>query len=297
MEGAARAARSSATRAVRPAPTVSYAEGYLYQATRSLALYSCSAAHSASAWPGLAVSTTYTYQLKDPAYRKHSTQDATATLKVWLNADRKKLYPTKEEKIMLATITKSTLTLVSTWFANTRRRLKRKNKMTWVPRRMRKTKKECEQDLAPPKSVTLSLLTRVEVPLLSFSPEATPRGGGANQTPLGSETSPGTQLPTSKPKLSSLAEIATSDFKQQSLDPVCGPQGLPAAAAPTSFQAPPGCLPYLTSLLVSSHLYYTTPFYGTYTNYRNLNVALQGQGLPRYHAVAKAPRRGSASSA
>ena len=35
---------------------------------------------------------------------------------------------------MLAIITKMTLTQVSTWFANARRRLKKDNKMTWSPR-------------------------------------------------------------------------------------------------------------------------------------------------------------------
>lgn len=35
---------------------------------------------------------------------------------------------------MLAIITKMTLTQVSTWFANARRRLKKENKMTWEPR-------------------------------------------------------------------------------------------------------------------------------------------------------------------
>lgn len=34
----------------------------------------------------------------------------------------------------LAIITKMTLTQVSTWFANARRRLKKENKMTWAPR-------------------------------------------------------------------------------------------------------------------------------------------------------------------
>lgn len=35
---------------------------------------------------------------------------------------------------MLAIITKMTLTQVSTWFANARRRLKKENKMSWTPR-------------------------------------------------------------------------------------------------------------------------------------------------------------------
>ncbi|XP_019469851.1 uncharacterized protein LOC109366926 [Meleagris gallopavo] len=52
----------------------------------------------------------YPYQLSDPAYRKNATRDATATLKAWLQEHRKNPYPTKGEKIMLAIITKMTLT-------------------------------------------------------------------------------------------------------------------------------------------------------------------------------------------
>lgn len=55
-------------------------------------------------------------------------------MKAWLNDHKKNPYPTKGEKIMLAIITKMTLTQVSTWFANARRRLKKENKMTWEPR-------------------------------------------------------------------------------------------------------------------------------------------------------------------
>ncbi|CAK6979143.1 iroquois-class homeodomain protein IRX-5-like [Scomber scombrus] len=70
----------------------------------------------------------------DAAYRKNATRDATATLKAWLQEHRKNPYPTKGEKIMLAIITKMTLTQVSTWFANARRRLKKENKVSWNPR-------------------------------------------------------------------------------------------------------------------------------------------------------------------
>ena len=71
----------------------------------------------------------------DPnARRKNATRESTNTLKAWLNEHRKNPYPTKGEKIMLAIITKMTLTQVSTWFANARRRLKKENKMTWSPR-------------------------------------------------------------------------------------------------------------------------------------------------------------------
>ena len=66
--------------------------------------------------------------------RKNATREATSTLKAWLYEHIKNPYPTKGEKIMLAIITKMTLTQVSTWFANARRRLKKENKMQWSPR-------------------------------------------------------------------------------------------------------------------------------------------------------------------
>ena len=66
--------------------------------------------------------------------RKNATRETTATLKAWLSEHKKNPYPTKGEKIMLAIITKMTLTQVSTWFANARRRLKKENKMTWEPK-------------------------------------------------------------------------------------------------------------------------------------------------------------------
>ncbi|KAK6185885.1 hypothetical protein SNE40_008024 [Patella caerulea] len=68
------------------------------------------------------------------ARRKNATRESTTTLKAWLNEHIKNPYPTKGEKIMLAIITKMTLTQVSTWFANARRRLKKENRMTWSPR-------------------------------------------------------------------------------------------------------------------------------------------------------------------
>ena len=44
--------------------------------------------------------------------RKNATRESTATLKAWLNEHKKNPYPTKGEKIMLAIITKMTLTQV-----------------------------------------------------------------------------------------------------------------------------------------------------------------------------------------
>ncbi|XP_026084687.1 iroquois-class homeodomain protein irx-1-like [Carassius auratus] len=71
------------------------------------------------------------FQYGDPSRPKNATRESTSTLKAWLNEHRKNPYPTKGEKIMLAIITKMTLTQVSTWFANARRRLKKENKVTW----------------------------------------------------------------------------------------------------------------------------------------------------------------------
>lgn len=47
------------------------------------------------------------------ARRKNATRETTAALKAWLYEHRKNPYPTKGEKIMLAIITKMTLTQVS----------------------------------------------------------------------------------------------------------------------------------------------------------------------------------------
>lgn len=47
---------------------------------------------------------------------------------------------------MLAILTKMTLTQVSTWFANARRRLKKENKMTWSPRKKTGDKKGSSRD-------------------------------------------------------------------------------------------------------------------------------------------------------
>ncbi|XP_047218564.1 iroquois-class homeodomain protein IRX-6a isoform X1 [Girardinichthys multiradiatus] len=75
-----------------------------------------------------------TVDFNGTARRKNATRETTSTLKTWLYEHRKNPYPTKGEKIMLAIITKMTLTQVSTWFANARRRLKKENKMTWSPK-------------------------------------------------------------------------------------------------------------------------------------------------------------------
>nr|XP_040045334.1 iroquois-class homeodomain protein IRX-4b [Gasterosteus aculeatus aculeatus] len=77
----------------------------------------------------------YGYSCSDSASRrKNATRETTSTLKAWLQEHQKNPYPTKGEKIMLAIITRMTLTQVSTWFANARRRLTKENKVTCSPR-------------------------------------------------------------------------------------------------------------------------------------------------------------------
>ncbi|XP_037081383.1 homeobox protein araucan-like, partial [Pollicipes pollicipes] len=80
------------------------------------------------------------------ARRKNATRESTGTLKAWLNDHKKNPYPTKGEKIMLAIITKMTLTQVSTWFANARRRLKKENKMTWEPKNKTESDEEADEN-------------------------------------------------------------------------------------------------------------------------------------------------------
>uniref|UniRef100_A0A8C5EBI3 Homeobox domain-containing protein n=1 Tax=Gouania willdenowi TaxID=441366 RepID=A0A8C5EBI3_GOUWI len=215
----------------------------------------------------------YPYQLNDPAYRKNATRDATTTLKAWLQEHRKNPYPTKGEKIMLAIITKMTLTQVSTWFANARRRLKKENKMTWAPRNKSEDEDEEDGD-GERKEVERSDKTQ------DNSETSAEDEGGEELTRQSSSSSnsnsnivaaksssscvdlrpsaPAQQNPTVKPKLWSLAEIATSDQKQH----------------PPSLYAPPSIL--------GRQIYYSSPFYSNYTNYGNFSP-LQGQGSEFSH--------------
>ncbi|KAK3871757.1 hypothetical protein Pcinc_023119 [Petrolisthes cinctipes] len=131
-----------------PLPTLGGEQSAFYSPTVSAGLElkdSLAASPMAPTWPYPSVYYPYDTALAsypfagygvglDAARRKNATREATATLKAWLNEHKKNPYPTKGEKIMLAIITKMTLTQVSTWFANARRRLKKENKMTWEPR-------------------------------------------------------------------------------------------------------------------------------------------------------------------
>lgn len=52
------------------------------------------------------------YPYGDPSRAKTATRETTSTLKAWLQEHQKNPYPTKGEKIMLAIITRMTLTQV-----------------------------------------------------------------------------------------------------------------------------------------------------------------------------------------
>nr|XP_055188066.1 iroquois-class homeodomain protein IRX-6 isoform X1 [Nyctereutes procyonoides] len=112
-------------------------------------------------------------ELSGTGRRKNATRETTSTLKAWLNEHRKNPYPTKGEKIMLAIITKMTLTQVSTWFANARRRLKKENKMTWAPKNKggeeRKAESGAEEPLGCLNGDTKDVTARQEAPGLRLS--------------------------------------------------------------------------------------------------------------------------------
>ncbi|XP_041114452.1 iroquois-class homeodomain protein IRX-1-like [Polyodon spathula] len=79
---------------------------------------------------------------------KAVARESTGALKTWLSEHLKNPYPTKGEKVMLAIVTKMSLTQVSTWFANARRRLKKENKVSWVCKSKTDEESESEEEEA-----------------------------------------------------------------------------------------------------------------------------------------------------
>ena len=57
-------------------------------------------------------------------YKRETLQDMTRPLKQWLYKNKNNPYPSKRQKFDLAEESNMTLTQVSNWFANARRRLK-----------------------------------------------------------------------------------------------------------------------------------------------------------------------------
>lgn len=79
---------------------------------------------------------------------KVASRESTSALKAWLSEHLKNPYPTKGEKIMLAIVTKMSLTQVSTWFANARRRLKKENRVSWASKAKSDEEEEAEESEA-----------------------------------------------------------------------------------------------------------------------------------------------------
>ncbi|MGH0162069.1 UNVERIFIED_CONTAM: hypothetical protein FKN15_069779 [Acipenser sinensis] len=314
------------------------------------------------------------YPYGDPAYRKNATRDATATLKAWLGEHRKNPYPTKGEKIMLAIITKMTLTQVSTWFANARRRLKKENKMTWTPRNRSEDEEEEENidlekndDDEPHKPIekggsstdteasgdpkmnsgdiacdrfneelhvkeTGPVLSDSElkdqedrIDILPDSPKATtstpptvPRHASEiiaqeNQTETvhssnaasntanavnGNATSVIHSPPTvPKPKLWSLAEIATSSDKSKESKESSQPSGpgqcsVIAGRASSPSRSPSQQCTFPNSAVLSRPIYYTSPFYtGGEVRSQGLQPRNQPNRLEHYPHLTSTPPR------
>lgn len=158
-----------------------------------------------------------------------------------------------------------------------------------------------------PKPITSSPLTGIEAPVLGHhhlhhmqhlhgQREDLARSlvsvaaGKTASCPESRSVSGPPQNPAAKPKLWSLAEIATSDQKQQHqqlgqpgqqscpsssgglLTPPTPSTTSPAATSPSLYPAPS---------ILGRPIYYTSPFYSNYTNYGNFSP-LQGQGILRY---------------
>ncbi|KAF7702161.1 iroquois-class homeodomain protein IRX-5b [Silurus meridionalis] len=316
--------------------------------------------------PGLAASLGYAhpygaplgaFPLGDPAYRKNATRDATATLKAWLSEHRKNPYPTKGEKIMLAIITKMTLTQVSTWFANARRRLKKENKMTWTPRNRSEDEDEEDNidlekndDEEPVKAAEMAESTKElglpvspglitsekhtehtddEADCLTDSSarrDAELRAGCESllpttsslqsgpervgpETPVDQGDSPsavkppgesglGTSVihstnPAPKPKLWSLAEIATSDKPSGERLQTCGAAQSPVIISTGTFS--PSRSPTRAPLL-PRHFYYASAFYPAFTNYSAFGPAARASSSGLSEAALHRAARGNTAA-
>ncbi|EFP11423.1 CRE-IRX-1 protein [Caenorhabditis remanei] len=162
----------------------------------------------------------------DGMKKRNATREATAPLKDWLHTHRKNPYPSKNDKLMLAVTTGMTLTQVSTWFANARRRLKKENKMTWSPQNRRgdgcdDDDDDFDDDMNRPSSSTSINSERKGESLFGkphlASPTPSGESGGSDDltTPKKEPISPmptnDLDSPKRKPKMWSIEDVTTSD--------------------------------------------------------------------------------------
>ncbi|XP_077371492.1 iroquois homeobox 7 [Festucalex cinctus] len=148
---------------------------------------------------------------------KVATRESTGALKAWLGEHLKNPYPTKGEKVMLAIITKMSLTQVSTWFANARRRLKKENRVSWASSRSKSDEEEEESEDEEEEGEEEGPLRRCDEDTRDETAESAAENAAdvgvagegarvqAHHTP-----SPPESKDTPKPKIWSLAETATS---------------------------------------------------------------------------------------
>ncbi|CAL1606360.1 unnamed protein product [Knipowitschia caucasica] len=162
---------------------------------------------------------------EDPArVAKVATRESTGALKAWLNEHLKNPYPTKGEKIMLAIITKMSLTQVSTWFANARRRLKKENRVSWASKSKSDDEEEEEEveeegdsdvdekslqgDVGETGEELVDVLDTTEQ---RVSAEDAPGKKDSCESSPGTPTESKDNALVHKPKIWSLAETATSE--------------------------------------------------------------------------------------
>ncbi|KAM9445574.1 iroquois homeobox 7 [Clarias gariepinus] len=121
--------------------------GHMSHMGSSYDLKSASPYHQALLSRGSAYFSPYRAVVADEPGRvaKVASRESTGALKAWLSEHLKNPYPTKGEKIMLAIVTKMSLTQVSTWFANARRRLKKENRVSWASKAKSDEDEEAEE--------------------------------------------------------------------------------------------------------------------------------------------------------
>ncbi|XP_010873610.1 iroquois homeobox 7 [Esox lucius] len=183
---------------------------------------------------------------EDPSrVAKVATRESTSALKAWLNEHLKNPYPTKGEKIMLAIVTKMSLTQVSTWFANARRRLKKENRVSWASKdksdeeegesdeedvegSLQKSRLDDEDEIDPQSLDDNSTPEPVDARLGKLSKEDQKDNERATNdlNVVQSDTSPSrlkVKVECQKPKIWSLAETATSETVRKPQDSACHP--------------------------------------------------------------------------
>ncbi|XP_005799038.1 iroquois-class homeodomain protein irx-1-A-like [Xiphophorus maculatus] len=182
---------------------------------------------------------------------KVATRESTGALKAWLNEHLKNPYPTKGEKIMLAIITKMSLTQVSTWFANARRRLKKENRVSWASKsksdeedeeqegesdeeegplqkcNLVKQDDEAEhhdgQEAADEPEPERSAAAEERLEVQEAGAEKKAGSGDSDHTSSTSESKE--NIVSQKPKIWSLAETATSEVSKKPVDGFYHPAG------------------------------------------------------------------------